>query len=99
MDKFIKSYLIIGVAAVLVLLACAYVGYLVGGNTATDDSVNAKASGSEETVYYSPFTIEHWGDNGEYLGFFVAGCVGGFIVGFLSPIVFGSYPAIRRKDE
>ena len=46
MDKFNKYALITVTVIVAVLLVSAYVSYQVGGNKATDDSVNAKASGS-----------------------------------------------------
>jgi len=99
MDKFEQNTMITLTVIVLALLAFAYIGYIVGGNQATDDLVNSKASGTEESVYYNPFTVEPWGDNGEYVGFFAAGCLGGFVVGYLLPTVFGSNTVQRRKDE
>jgi hypothetical protein len=99
MDKFNKHALITVAIIVAVLLVMAYVSYQVGGNKATDDSVNAKASGSSTTVYYNPFTIEHWGVHGEYVGFFAAGCVGGFGVGYMFPTVFNTYTMSRRKNQ
>jgi hypothetical protein len=97
MDKFNKYALITLVLIVAVLLVSAYVSYQVGGNTATDDSVNAKAGGNGDT-YYNPFTIEHWGVHGEYVGFFAAGCTGGFVVGYIFPMVFKSSTVQRRKN-
>ena len=85
MDKFNKYALITLAVIVAVLLVSAYVSYQVGGNSATDDNVNNKASGDKATVYYNPFTIEHWGVHGEYVGFFAAGCAGGFGVGYMYP--------------
>ena len=99
MDRFVKYALIAMVAIVLVMLVSAYVGYKVGGNSATDDNVNNKASGSSTTVYYNPFTIEHWGVHGEYVGFFAAGCCGGFGVGYMYPTVFKTTPRSRRKNQ
>lgn len=98
MDRFVKYALIVMVAIVLVMLASAYIGYRVGGNAATDDKVNA-AAGSNGDTYYNPFTIEHWGVHGEYVGFFAAGCVGGFLVGYFYPTVFKSYITSRRKNQ
>ncbi len=86
------------VIIVTIMTVSAYVGYSVGGNAATDNQVNDAASGSSTTVYYNPFTIEHWGVHGEYVGFFLAGCVGGLLVGYLFPIVFTSNIVSRRKD-
>ena len=51
------------------------------------------------TVYYNPFTIEHWGVHGEYVGFFAAGCAGGFGVGYMFPTVFKTNPMSRRKNQ
>ena len=86
------------VIIVAVMTVIAYVGYFVGGNAATDDTVNNAASGTTTTVYYNPFTIEYWGVHGEYVGFFLAGCLGGFFVGYLFPVVFKSNIASRRKN-
>ena len=99
MDKFNKYALITVTIIVAVLLVSAYVSYQVGGNKATDDSVNAKASGTSKTVYYNPFTIEHWGVNGEYVGFFAAGAAGGFVVGYVYPTVFKTKALPRRKNQ
>ncbi|MGD0996083.1 MAG: hypothetical protein ABR909_11240 [Candidatus Bathyarchaeia archaeon] len=96
MDRFVKYALIVMVAIVLVMLASAYIGYKVGGNSATDDKVNDAAGGNGDT-YYNPFTIEHWGVHGEYVGFFSAGCAGGFVVGYIFPTVFKSNILPRRK--
>ena len=98
MDRFTKYALLAMVVIVAIMTVSAYVGYSVGGNAATDDQVNNAASGSSTTVYYNPFTVELWGDNGEYVGFFLVGCVGGFLVGYLFPIVFTSNTVSRRKN-
>jgi len=98
MDRFTKYALIAMVLIVSVMTVSAYVGYIVGGNVATDNKVNNAASGSSTTVYYNPFTIEHWGVNGEYVGFCVAGCAGGFIVGYIFPSVM-SYDIISRRKN
>ncbi len=98
MDKFNKYALITLALIVAVLLVSAYVSYHVGGNEATDDKVNDKAGGNGDT-YYNPFTIEHWGVHGEYVGFFAAGCAGGFGVGYMFPTVFKTNPISRRKNQ
>jgi len=98
MDRFTKYALLAMVSIVTIMTVSAYVGYSVGGNAATDDQVNNAASGSTATVYYNPFTIEHWGVHGEYVGFFSAGCAGGLLVGYLFPIVFKSTIVSRRKN-
>ena len=85
------------VLVVAVAIVSAYVSYSVGGNTATDDRVNSAASGSDTEAHYNPFTIEPWGEHGEYVGFFSVGCAGGFLIGYLFPIVFASNLVSRRK--
>ena len=98
MDRFTKYALLAMVLIVAVMTVSAYVGYFVGGNAATDDQVNNAASGTSITVYYNPFTIEHWGVHSEYVGFFLAGCVGGFLVGYIFPTVFRSNVVLRRRN-
>jgi hypothetical protein len=85
MDKFTKYVLIALAVTLAVMTVSAYFGYMVGGNAATDDIVNDAGGGG---TTYSPFTVEALGENGEYIGFFAVGCVGGFIVGYLMPSVF-----------
>ncbi len=97
MDRFNKYALVTLALIVAILLVSAYVSYQVGGNGATDDKVNA-AAGSNGDTYYNPFTIEHWGVHGEYVGFFAAGVAGGFIVGYIFPTVFKTNIAPRRKN-
>ena len=100
MDKFAKYALITLVVINLALLAFAYISFIVGGNSATDDNVNDKASGREGDIYYNPFTVEPWGTNGEYVGFSLAGALGGFIAGFCIPTVFENdeFLAPKRRE-
>jgi hypothetical protein len=98
LDRFTEYALLAMVLIVAIMTVSAYVGYFVGGNAATDDTVNSAASGSSTAVYYNPFTIEHWGVHGEYVGFFSAGCLGGLLVGYLFPTVFKSSIGSRRKN-
>jgi hypothetical protein len=98
MHRFTKYALITLFVIVSVLVVMAYIGYQFGGNAATDNKVNNAASGSSTTTYYSPFTIEHWGVTGEYIGFFAAGCVGGFLVGYIFPTIFNTKTESMRKN-
>jgi hypothetical protein len=98
MDRFTKYALIAMILIVSIMIVSGYIGYRVGGNAATDNKVNNAASGSSTTVYYNPFTIEHWGQNGEYVGFFSAGCAGGLIVGYIFPSVMSKSAISRRKN-
>jgi hypothetical protein len=84
MDKFTKYALITLFAILAIMTIGAYIGYMMGGNAATDDIVNDLGGGG---TVYSPFTIDALGENGEYIGFFFAGAIGGFIVGYLLPSV------------
>ncbi len=95
MDKFYKYSIITLVAIVLVCMAMGYIGYKVGGNKATDDQVNELGGGGKT---YSPFTIEGFGENGEYVGFGAVGAAGGFVVGYIFPTLFGNSTTSRRKD-
>ena len=95
MDRFYKYCIITIVAIVAVCMVMGYVGYIVGGNKATDDQVNDMGGGGST---YNPFTIEGFGENGEYFGFFAAGCAGGTIVGYIFPTLFGNNTSLRRKD-
>ena len=84
MDKFYKYSIIAIVAIVVVCTVMGYIGYQVGGNAATDDQADTQAGGG---TAYSPFTVENLGlgENNEYVGFFIAGAVGGFFVGYIYP--------------
>ncbi len=95
MDKFTKYALITMVVIVAVMIVGAYVGYAVGGNAATDDIVNDLGGGG---TTYSPFTIEAFGEEGEYVAFFIAGAVGGFIVGYIMPSVFNKSTTSGRVN-
>jgi hypothetical protein len=87
MDRFTKYALITMVFIVAIMAVSAYVGFIVGGNVATDDKVNNLAGGG---TAYSPLDIAKLGLTGEYIGFFIAGAVGGFIVGYILPSVLNN---------
>ena len=100
MDKFTKYALLTMVIIVAVMIVSAYFSSMVGGNAATDDTVNTAArGGSTIDVYYNPFTVEPWGRHGEYVGFTAVGCFGGFMAGYLFSSVFeGNRVALGRKN-
>jgi hypothetical protein len=87
MDRFTKYALVTMVLIVAIMTASAYIGYIVGGNKATDDSVNNLAGGG---TTYLPFNFAKLGYTGQYIGFFIAGAIGGFIVGYIVPSVLNS---------
>jgi hypothetical protein len=95
MDKFTKYALIAMVLIVSIMVVSAYIGYSVGGNAATDDVVNDLAGGG--TTYF-PFTVEAFGEMGEYVGFFVAASASGFIVGYIFPSVLSNNASSRREN-
>lgn len=95
MDRFTRYALITMIVIVSIMTISAYIGFIVGGNAATDDTVNGLAGGGST---YSPFTVEPFGEIGEYVGFFTAASVGGFIVGYLLPSVLSNNAVSRRED-
>ena len=98
MDKFTKYALLVMIVGVAIMTVSAYVSYQVGGNAATDDTVNSAARGNDIDIHYNPFTVEPWGENGEYVGFFSVGCFGGLLAGYLFASVFDSNVVSRRKN-
>jgi hypothetical protein len=95
MDKFTKYALLAMVLIVAIMTVSAYIGYAVGGNAATDDIVNDLGGGG---TAYSPFTVEAFGEVGEYAGFLVGASACGLIVGYLFPSVFGNNAGSRREN-
>lgn len=95
MDRFTKCALVTMALIVSIMTVNAYIGFVVGGNTATDDTVNNMAG---KATNYNPFTVEAWGLNGEYFGFFTAGAAGGFLVGYILPSVLSNDAVLRRED-
>jgi ABC-type thiamin/hydroxymethylpyrimidine transport system permease subunit len=94
-DKFTKYALLGMVLIVAIMTISAYIGFIVGGNAATDDKVNNMAGGGST---YSPFTVEPFGETGEYVGFCTAASVGGFIVGYLFPSVLSNNVVSRSEN-
>jgi hypothetical protein len=91
MDKFNRNALIgLVIMSVVVLVFFAIVSALgatdVGG---TDAKVEGQAAQSGNIV---PPDVSTWGyalsQNGEYIGFGLAGIFGGFFVGYLWPMIF-----------
>lgn len=82
---------------VAVMMVSAYVGMVVLGQEmgGTDATVNENAG---ESAPILPFTIGPLGEMGEYLGFGMAGVVGGFIVGYFVPTILDRNSAPRREN-
>jgi ABC-type cobalt transport system substrate-binding protein len=96
MDKFTKYALLTMIVIVSIMMISAYVGTVIlgSGMEGTDATVNQMAGEGEPVL---PFTIAPFGEVGEYIGFGMAGVVGGFIVGYIIPSVFGKNPSPRKK--
>lgn len=82
---------------VAVMMVLAYVGTAVLGQEmgGTDATVNENAGESEPIL---PFTIGPLGEMGEYIGFGMAGVIGGFIVGYFVPVIFNKNEPSRREN-
>jgi hypothetical protein len=103
MDKFNKIAIILLIAAVTAIVIMSYVSYYYVDHApsqlpSTDSSVNTKA-GSNGTTYYNPFTIEHWGNTGENIGFTIVGCVGGLIGGYIYPTIFSKSQKAGKEQK
>jgi ABC-type cobalt transport system substrate-binding protein len=97
MDKFTKYALLTMVVIVSIMIISAYIGTVVlgSGMEGTDATVNEMAGEGEPVL---PFTIAPFGEVGEYIGFGMAGVVGGFIVGYIVPSLFGKDTPSRRDN-
>jgi ABC-type cobalt transport system substrate-binding protein len=97
LDRFTKYALLTMSVIVSVMIVSAYVGTAVLGQGmgGTDATVNEKAGESEPIL---PLTIGPLGEMGEYIGFGMAGVVGGFIVGYIVPSLFGKNASARREN-
>jgi len=84
MDNFIKNCIILLVVCTALMCVLSYIGYIsgaeMGGTDAAVEETAAETRGLEaEGIIPS---VEHFGDMGEYVGFTLAGIVGGFIFGY-----------------
>ena len=97
MDKFTKYALLTMIVIVSIMMISAYIGNVILGSSmeGTDATANEMAGESEPVL---PFTIAPFGEVGEYIGFGMAGVVGGFIVGYIVPSVFGKNTPSRREN-
>ena len=99
-DRFTKYALITyGLDCGRLWLSVHMLVIIVGGNVATDDKVNNMARAAALPTYDNRHYHRNWGVTGEYVGFFIAGCVGGFIVGYIFPSIFNSNAFSRRKNN
>jgi ABC-type cobalt transport system substrate-binding protein len=82
---------------VAVLMVLAYVGTAVLGQEmgGTDATVNENAGESEPIL---PVTIAPLGEIGEYIGFGMAGVVGGLIVGYFVPVILNKKEPSGREN-
>jgi ABC-type cobalt transport system substrate-binding protein len=96
MDKFTKYALLTMIVIVSIMTLLAYLGAAVlkGSMEGTDATVNDMAGQHTQSWFGFPFTADALGQMGEYIGFSLAGVVGGFIVGYCFPTIFS-----KNKDE
>ena len=73
------------------MVVSTYVGSVVlkGGLEGTDATVNNSAASHTKSWFGFSFTADALGQMGEYIGFSLAGVVGGLIVGYSFPSIFG----------
>jgi ABC-type cobalt transport system substrate-binding protein len=97
LDRFTKYALLTMTVIVAVLMVLAYVGTAVLGQEmgGTDATVNENAGESEPIL---PVTIAPLGEIGEYIGFGMAGVVGGLIVGYFVPVILNKKEPSRREN-
>jgi ABC-type cobalt transport system substrate-binding protein len=97
LDRFTKYALLTMTVIVAVLMVLAYVGTAVLGQEmgGTDATVNENAGESEPIL---PVTIAPLGEMGEYIGFGMAGVVGGLIVGYFVPVILNKKEPSGREN-
>lgn len=98
MDRFTKYALVIMFAAVGFIILSTYIGVFVfGGDMATKYIVIMEEQAEEENLPVSH--VIELDELGEYIGFTIAGAVGGLIVGYLIPSIFEqNHAPLRRKE-
>jgi hypothetical protein len=88
-DKFTKNALIGCAITCAIVIVFFYVGSALGHTDleGTDAKVERQAaeSGNKEAVATWGYVL---GENGEYVGFLLAGMIGGFVVGYAWTMVF-----------
>jgi hypothetical protein len=97
MDRFTKYALITMIAAVAVIIVSTYVGVFVFGGSMETMYITVIEDQAKKLGLLFGHVIE-LGEEGEYIGFFIAGAVSGLIIGYLIPSVFGqSSRQVRRE--
>ena len=101
MDKFTKYALLTMIVIVLIMTFGAYVGATIfrGSMEGTDATVNNMAGESAKSWFGFPFTADAFGQMGEYIGFSLAGVMGGFIVGYCFPTIFSKDKDVLSRRE
>jgi hypothetical protein len=88
MDKFTKNALIGCAIMCAIVIVFFYVGSALGYTdiAGTDGKVEGQAAQSGNKEAHA--TFYELSENGEYLGFLLAGMTGGFVVGYAWTMVF-----------
>lgn len=98
MDKFTKYTLLIMVVAVLGMIAATYVGVFIFGGSMETKYITIIEEHAEEVgvSFWHPVEL---GEEGEYVAFTLAGAAAGFVIGYLTPSVFGKTEASRGESN
>lgn len=101
MDKFTKYALLTMVVIVIIMMISTYLGAVVfkAGMEGTDATVNDQAATHTTSWFGFSFTADALGQMGEYIGFSLAGVVGGFIVGYCFPTIFTKNKQASSRGE
>ena len=98
MDKFTKYAVMVMVAAVVAIVVSSYIGVFVFGGNMESRYIAMIEEQAEKLGLLFGHVIE-LSVEGEYVGFFIAGAVGGSIIGYLIPSVFEQNLAQSRREE
>lgn len=102
MDRFTKYTLLTMIVIVSIMTLLAYLGAAVfkGSMEGTDATVNDMAGQYATSWFGFPFTADAFGQMGEYIGFSLAGVVGGFIAGYCLPAMFSkNRDSVSRREN
>lgn len=84
-DTFTKNALIVSAVLIAIMVVSTYFGSQVGELEGTDGLVEDMAA---ESAQKTPKTLVELDENGEYVGFGMAGVLSGFFIGYLWPSIF-----------
>jgi ABC-type cobalt transport system substrate-binding protein len=96
MDRFTKYVLVVMLVAVAAIVVSTYIGvYVFGGSMETKYMAIIEEQAQELGLPFSH--VVELGETGEYVGFTLAGAIGGFIIGYLIPPIFEQKTEKQRR--